>query len=85
MVTEKGRGSEKRKEMVEHGILCALALSKKMKVVVKNYKSEEDQHKALKHWLEEKPTVTPHAKGERKRHYDLVKRNKEKGKKKGLL
>ena len=50
---------------MEHNILCALASSENTKVVVKNFKPEEDQHKALKHWLEDKQTVTPHPKGER--------------------
>ena len=67
MVTEKGRGSVERTDMVEHGILCVLALSEKMKVVLKDFKSEEDQHKVLRGWLEDEPTITPHSKGEKKR------------------
>ena len=50
VVTKKGRGSMERTDTVEHGILCALALPKKMRVVVKDFTSEEDQHKALKDW-----------------------------------
>ena len=52
VVTEKGRRSVDRNEMIEHGILCALVLTEKGKVVVKKYESEADKHKSLKDWLE---------------------------------
>ena len=67
MVTEECRENVERTDMVEHGILCALALSKEIKDVLKDFKSEEDQHKVLKGWLEDEPTVTSHSKGEKKR------------------
>ena len=67
MVTEKVRGSVEKTDMVEHGILCTLALSKKMKDILKDFKSEEDQHKALKDWLEDEPTGTSLSKGGRKK------------------
>ena len=65
MFTETGKGSLERKWMVEHSILCALVLMEKGKVRVKGFTSKEDQHNALKHWLEDKQTVTPNAKGDK--------------------
>ena len=53
--------------MVEHGILCTLALSEKTKGVLKDFKSEEDQHICLKDWSENEPTVIPPSKGGRKK------------------
>ena len=65
-----------RIDTVEHGILCTLALSKKMKFLLKDYKSEEDQQKVLKGYFEDEQTeganksggtITPHLTSERKR------------------
>ena len=76
MAIENGRGGVERTDTVEHGILCALALSKKMKILLKQYISEEDQHKVLKGLLEDEPTectgkssgtIKPHLTSIRKR------------------
>ena len=36
-----------------------------------------DKHKALKDWLENEPTVTHHSKNETRKHYNLVRKKKE--------
>ena len=53
MVTEKGRGSTDRIDLVEHGILCMLALSKKKSVLLQNYQTEDNHHKAVIEWMKE--------------------------------
>ena len=49
-----------RNNTADHGILCALALTKKGKAIVKKYELEADKHKALKDWLESESTVIHH-------------------------